>query len=426
MRCLQWGIFVSLLTTGPIIAADWPQWLGPNRDGTSQEKIAPWKSDLKLAWKKSVGEGNSSPVVANGLVYLHSKVKNKDVEMLQAFDARTGDLKWENEYEKAKFKPFFGEGPRGTPCVDGGRVYSYGNTGVLCCWTADQGKLVWKVDVLKELNEANLFFGLSCSPMIVDDNVVVMAGKRRQAPKSDKKSDAKETGQAGSGIVAFNKNDGKLAWKAGRDAGSYSSPILIGIGDKRQIVALTAAHVMAVSPMGDVLWKHPFVDALSESSTTPVKVNDLIIASSVKAGAVGLRLESNGVTQAWKNESLTCYFSTPVPVGKEHVYMVIGEAKLVGASITLRCVETATAKEVWNKPKMGKFHAALLKLGDGNLLMHTDAGELLLLAPDVKQYRELARAKVCGETWAHPAFANGLLFVRDGKELLCYILPGAE
>lgn len=401
MRCLKLAIAVSMLGNNVATAGDWPQWLGPNRNSTSTEKIAPWKGDLTLAWKKAVGEGNSSPVVANGLVYLHSKVKDKDVEKLQAFDAKTGDLKWENEYDKAKFKPFFGEGPRSTPCVEGGYVYSYGNTGVLCCWTADKGKQVWKVDVLADLKEANLFFGLSCSPIVVDDKVIVMAGKGK------------------SGIVAFSTKDGTLAWKAGNDPASYASPILIGEGDKRQIVFLTGANVMAVSPKGEVVWKHPFVDALFESSTTPVKVNDQIIASSVKAGAVGLRLESAGVQQAWKNTNLTCYFSTPVPVDKDHVYMVTGEASLTG-SITLRCVESATGKEIWNKPKMGKFHAALLKLSNGNLLLHTDGGELILLAPDVKQFKELARSKVCGETWAHPALANGLLYVRDGKELLCY------
>jgi outer membrane protein assembly factor BamB len=422
MRCLQWVFVVVLSTTGRALAADWPQWLGPNRDGTSSEKIAPWKGDLTLAWKKAIGEGNSSPVVANGLVYMHVKVKDKDIEKLQAFDAKSGDLKWENEYEKAKFKPFFGEGPRSTPCVDSERVYSYGNTGVLCCWTAAEGKLVWKVDVLKELDEANLVFGISCSPIVVGDFVLVMAGKVKQGAKPD----AKEVGQKGSGIVAFNKKDGKLVWKAGNDPGSYASPILVGNGDKRQIVTLTGAHVLAVSPKGDVVWKHPFVDSLSESSTTPVKVNDLVIASSVKAGAVALKTENSGVKQEWKNPDLTCYFSTPISVGKDHLYMVTGVATLTGATITLRCVETATGKEVWNKPKMGKFHAALLKLGDGNLLFHTDGGELMLLAPDVKQYKELARTKVCGDTWAHPALANGLLYVRDGKELLCYKVPSGE
>lgn len=424
MRFLPVALFVSLCTSIPVSAADWPQWLGPNRDGVSSEKVTPWKGELTLAWKKAIGEGNSSPVVVNGLVIMHVKVKDKDIEKLQAFDAKTGDLKWENEYEKAKFRPFFGEGPRSTPCVDGGHVYSYGNTGVLCCWTASEGKLIWKVDVLKELGEANLFFGISCSPIIVDDLVIVMAGKAGQAPKG--KNDSKEIGKPGSGLVAYNKKDGKLAWKAGGDPGSYASPIAYGEGDKRQIVCLTGANVLAVSPKGDVLWKHPFVDSLSESSTTPVKVNDFIIASSVKAGAVALRLESSGVKPEWQNPDLTCYFSTPLSVGKDHLYMVTGVASLTGATITLRCVETATGKEVWNKPKMGKFHAAMLKLGDGNLLFHTDGGELMLLAPDVKQYKELARTKVCGDTWAHPALANGLLYVRDGKELLCYKLPGAE
>lgn len=408
MRSLHLGTIVALTFVSTAAAGDWPQWLGPNRDGTSAETIKPWSGDLKQVWKKPVGEGNSSPVVAEGVVYLHTKVKDKDEERVQAFDAKTGEIKWDKTYPKAKFKPLFGEGPRSTPCVEKGRVYTYGNTGVLCCWGAADGKPHWQVDVLKELKEDNLFFGVSGSPVVVDDNVLVMAGKGK------------------TGVAAFATKDGKLAWKAGGDPASYSSPLVVGEGDKRQVIFLTGAHVLALSPKGEVLWKHPFVDRLNESSTTPVKAGDTIIASAVTVGSIGLKPKSGGVEQVWKNPALTCYFSTPVPAGKDHVYMVTGVASLTSASITLRCVEVATGKEAWNKPKMGKFHAAILKLGDGNLLMHTDAGELVLLAPDVKQYKELARAKVCGETWAHPALANGMLYVRDGKEMIAYKVPGGE
>jgi outer membrane protein assembly factor BamB len=398
-------MIAALAFTGSAVSADWPQWLGPNRDGSSPEKMAPWKGELKQLWKKPVGEGNSSPIVAGGLVFLHTKVKDKNVEMVQAFDAKSGDLKWEKTYEKSAFKPFFGEGPRSTPCLQDGKLFTFGNTGVLTCWNAADGELIWQKDTLKEFKEANLFFGLSTSPIIVDDNVLTLVGKGK------------------TGVAAFNKKDGKLAWTAGGDPASYSSPIVFGKGSRRQVVFLTGANVLGLSPSGEVLWKFPFVDALSESSTTPVKMNDLVIASSVKAGSVALKLsESDGkpsVKQEWKNPELTCYFSTPVQVGPDHVFMVTGVASLTSASITLRCVDVHTGKEIWNKPKLGKYHAALLKLGDGNLLAHTDHGELILLAPDVKEYKELARAKICGETWAHPALANGLIYVRDAKELIC-------
>jgi len=338
-------------------------------------------------------------------VYLWD-VRGKLLDLPEAFDATTGDLKWEKTYAKAKFTPFFGEGPRSTPCVDGDKLYTYGNTGVLTCWNTADGKLIWQKDVLKDFKESNLVFGISTSPIVVDDKVLVMAGKGK------------------AGVVAFNKKDGEVSWQGGGDGASYSSPIVIGEGAKRQIIYLTGANVLSLSPGGETLWKHPFVDALSESSTTPIKMSDFIIASSVKAGAVGLKLEEKegkpSVTPSWKNPDLTCYFSTPVPVGKEHIYMMTGIASLTGASITLRCVETATGKEAWNRPKMGKFHAAILKLGDGNLLLHDDSGNLMLLAPNVKEYQELARGKVCDNTWAHPALANGKLYVRDGKELRCF------
>jgi outer membrane protein assembly factor BamB len=408
MRSLLFAICATMMTFASAVAGDWPQWLGLQRDGSTSEKVAPWTGDLKPLWKKSVSEGNSSPIVAGGLVFLHTKVKDKDVEMVQAFDAKTGDLKWEKSYEKTPFKPLFGEGPRATPCVADGKLFTYGNTGSLTCWNAATGEQLWQVDALKHFKEPNLFFGVSCSPVVIDDKVLVMTGKGT------------------TGVAAFNVKDGSLAWKAGGDPASYSSPIVIGKGDARQIIFLTGAHVLAVSPKGDVLWKEPFKDALNESSTTPIFFNDLVIASSVKAGAVGLKLKQvdgkPAVEQAWKNPDLTCYFSTPISIDGEHVYMVTGVASLTGATITLRCVEAATGKEIWNKPKMGKFHAALLKMGDGKLLLHDDAGNLKLLAPNAKQYEELATAKVCGQTWAHPAIADGMLYVRDGKDLAAFKL----
>ena len=359
-------IGLVLLAAGPAYAADWPQFLGTNRDSSSPEKVAAWKEKPKELWSQPVGEAHSSPVVAKGVVFAFYKPAKKDADALAAFDAKTGELLWEQSYERAKFQPLFGEGPRGTPTVDGDRVYTLGNTGVLACWDASKkGEVVWKVDTLKDFKAKNLVFGASTSPTVVGKHVVVMVGGK------------------GAGIVGFDKETGKVAWRSTEDTPSYASPIPVGSGDKAELVFLTNSHVRSLSAAdGKEIWKSPFTDALLESSTTPVKAGDLYVVGSVKTGSVGIRIgEADGKPvpeQVWKNDKLTCYFSTPVTVG-EHLYMVNGKATLQNAAIVLRCVEAKTGKIAWEKPNVGKYHAALVRTGDGKLLFLDDGGNLMLL-----------------------------------------------
>ena len=381
-------------------AADWPQFLGPNRDSTTPDKIPAWKDAPKELWKKPVGEAHSSPVVAGGIVYVFAKVDKKEEEGLTAFDAKTGEVKWTKTYERPKFNPPFGSGPRGTPVVDDGKVYTYGGTGVLACWDAKTGEIKWQVDMLKEFGAKNIVFGVSTSPTVVGKNVVVMVGGK------------------GAGIVGLEKTTGKVAWQATDDGASYASPIVVNEKNP-ELVFLTAAHVRSVTAdLGKQVWQHKFVDALLESSTTPVKAGDLFVAGSVKSGSIGLKVKGNEVEEVWKNEKLTCYFSTPVVVGDD-LYMINGEAKFPGGTLMLRCVEAKTGKIRWEKKDMGEYHAALVKTGDGKLLMHDDAGNLKLLEPNAKEYKELATAKVSGKTWAHPAISDGKVFLRDEKNLYC-------
>ncbi len=168
-------------------------------------------------------------------------------------------------------------------------------------------------------------------------------------------------------------------------------------------------------------------DEAGENSATPVRAGDFFIASTVKFGGVAVKVETKDgkgtASQAWKNPDLTCYFSTPVPVG-DQLYMVTGQfGVLGGASSTLRCVDVKTGKELWKKEKVGKFHAALLRTGDDKLLMLDDFGGLTLFDPDAKEYKELAKSKVCGATWAHPALCDGRVYLRDDKELICVQVP---
>jgi hypothetical protein len=158
-----------------------------------------------------------------------------------------------------------------------------------------------------------------------------------------------------------------------------------------------------------------------------VKAGELIVGGSVTAGSVGLKLgEKDGKPAAervWFKKELTCYFSTPVVVGK-HLYMVNGAATLVKPSIILRCVEADTGKVAWEKRNVGRYHAALIRTGDDRLLMLDDNGNLTMIQPDPAGYKELAKAKVCGPTWAHPALVDGKLYLRDEKELICLDLGG--
>jgi outer membrane protein assembly factor BamB len=381
------------------VAADWPQFLGPNRDNSSPETVPAWTAPPKVLWRQPVGDGHSSPVVAAGVVYAFFQPHGKSADALAAFDAKTGEKKWERSYDREKFTPPFGAGPRGTPTVDGGKVYTLGSTGVLACWDAKTGDVAWKVDTLKQFDAKNLFFGVSTSPTVVGGNVVVMVG-----------------GQ-GHGIVAFDKATGKVAWKATDDAASYASPLPLGKGNDAKLVFLTGDHLRALSADGKELWAIPFKDKLNETSTTPAEAAGLIVGSSVTAGSIGVRPGAKPEV-VWKAPKLTCYFSTPVAVGP-HLYMVTGAGTLLSPSIALRCVEAKTGKVLWSQEKIGKYHAALLRTGDEKLLMLDDAGHLILLQPDPAGYKELCRATACGPTWAHPALSDGRVYVRDGKELVC-------
>ena len=410
MRALACLIVLMLTMTAP--AGDWPQWLGPNRDGTSPEIVKPWAEPPKVLWRVAVGEGHSSPVVADDRVYLHFKTPNKDEEQLAAYSATTGMVDYSFSTGRKPFSSPFGAGPRATPAIgQDGVMVSYGVTGLLDAHHVPGPKpsLIWSINSLNQFHAPIPKFGVSASPIIDEKRAIAMVGGK------------------GASLVAYEPDGARVVWKALDDPASYASPIITEHGGKRQLIALTGEAVVSLDPAnGDLYWRYPFRDAINESSTTPLRVGDLIVASSVTLGSVALKLTTKdgkpAVTEVWKNPALCCYFSTPVAVGDKYLYMVTGS--LIAAMTNkpesaLNCVETATGKVLWTKPKVGKFHATLIRTGDDKLLMLSDTGDLTMIDPDPKEYRELARAKVCGETWAHPALANGRLYLRDNKELIC-------
>jgi outer membrane protein assembly factor BamB len=400
------AIAMTAGTPAAVQAADWPQFLGPTRDNASPEKIAPWAGKtLKVLWKQKVGESHSSPVVAKGLVYAFYQPRGKNADALAAFDAITGERKWEQSYERDKFEPAFGHGPRGTPTVVDGKVYSLGGTGVLACWDAADGRVLWKVDTLKEYKAPNLTFGVSGSPLVAGGKVYVNVGAK------------------GAGVAAFDAATGKEVWKATDDKASYSSPILVDADGGKQVVFLTAAGLKAFDPdTGKQFWKHDFRDLLQESATTPLYKDGVVYGSSVTLGSVAMKLAGTGApTKLWSSPQLNCYFSTPVAGPPDTLFMLNGKLS-INPTITLRAVDAPTGKVLWQKESVGKYHAALVRGADGNVLMLDDGGFLSVFAGERGAFKELCRAQVCGATWAHPALADGRVYLRDENELICVAL----
>jgi outer membrane protein assembly factor BamB len=387
-------------------AADWPQWLGVKRDGGTTEIVKPWKEPLKILWKEPVGEAHGGPVVVKGKTFLFYRTAGKNEETLEAFDADSGKSIWKNSYPRVETKIPFGNGPRGVPCVHGGKIYTFGITSILTCWNAEDGKIVWQVDGVEKYKAPTLTFGSSCSPIVVGDNVLVNMGAK------------------GASIVAFNKNSGEEVWKKLDDAASYSSPIAYDHAGSTRVAFLTAKAATSISPKdGELHWRVKFVDLLLESSCTPTLIDGKLLFSSITAGSLMVKEgEKEGAAKTWTND-LNCYFATPVAVGKDTLYMVTGS--LLSKKAVLRCVDAETGKELWSREKnpVGTYHATLLRTGDDKLLMVEEKGSLVLIDANRKDYTELSRSKICGNTWAHPALANGRLYIRDAKELICVELP---
>ena len=398
---------LASLSTLALHAEDWPQWLGPRRDNSSAESFTKLK-DPKPEWTIKAGEGNASPVVANGIVFIHEKVADKDAECVRALDAATGKPVWDKAYDRAKFETLFGNGPRATPVVECDTLFTLGITNLLIAWDAKTGKELWRRDVLKDYDAKPLFFGASASPLFHDGKIIVMVG----GPKA--------------GLAAYDAKTGEPSWHTEPMPASYAAPVAATVAKAEQIIALTGSHLAGFDPKtGKTLWKVPFKDNLNESSTTPVVIGETgVVCSSVSAGTMRIDVTSGKPAGTWKDSKITCYFSTPMKIDDgKHLLIVSGKASLLSAQADLYCVESATGKVIWTRPKVGKYHASLTRGKDGNLLLLDDSGGAKVLAPNLKEYEELGSMKLGegkGDMWAHPAAAESFLYIRDTKSLKAY------
>jgi len=402
------GLFVCAVT---VQAADWPQWLGPKRDGTTTEVVEVWKEKEgpKVLWREKVTSAYSAPVVADGRVFLHSRVNDKDEESVAAYDAATGKVLWKEIYARPAYRSILGAGPRATPTVAGKRLYTMGINGVVSCFDVENGKRIWGVDLYKELKAELPPFAVCGSPLVVGNRVIVSVGGKGRC------------------VVALNTENGEIKWQALDDAASTSSAVLFSGGERAKgaspdVVFMTPLRLVGLDPLdGTLRWEHPMVYQPRGTSPTPIILGDKLIASTQAHGAVavqvGVKDDKSTAKQAWQNKDARAYFSSGVGV-EDFAFLVVNTVDAMPTT-SLVCVEAKSGKELWTKAKVGQFHAGVIRTGDGKLLVLGDAGTLTLLEVNAKEAKELATAKVCGGTLINPALANGRLYVRDGSELIC-------
>lgn len=381
---------------GPV---DWPQFLGPARDGSTSAKAAGIGGTI---WKVEVGAGWAGPVVAEGKLVLFHRLK--DEEVVDCFDAASGKTLWSARYATSYVDDFgFDDGPRSTPAIAGGRVFTFGAAGALHCWALATGKQLWAVDVAKDFAAPKGYFGFGCSPLAEGDAVILNIG-----------------GRDGAGIVAFDAATGKVRWKATDDAAGYSSATAATIDGRRVVIVLTRAGLVALeAASGKVLWRLDWrarMDA-SVNAATPLVVGDLIfVSASYGVGAAVLRFAADKPEIVWKSDdAMSNHYATCVQ-RDGHLYGFHGRQD-VPPKASVRCVEIKTGKVVWSEEDFG---AGTVNLAGDMLVILTERGELILAPASPDGYKAAAKKQILGfDIRAHPAIAGGMFYARDKKQLVC-------
>lgn len=390
----------------PLLAADWPQLRGPQRDGVSPETglLTAWPKDgPKLLWDKKIGPGYSGPVVADGRLILFHRLEKR--EIVQCLDAATGAPKWHFDYPTAYEDDFrFDDGPRATPLIAGKRVFTFGAEGKLHCLELADGTKVWDRDLATAYQAPKGYFGIASTPILEGKRLLVNIGGKK------------------AGIVALDKDTGKELWKATNDAAGYSSPVAAAIDGVRHVIFFTREGIVSLDPEnGTVRFQKRWRSRLDASvnAAMPLVVDDLLFVSACYgAGAVVHRVRKDGLDEIWKGDNILSNHYNSTVHYRGFLYGIEGRQE--GGAAELRCVELKTGTVRWSKKRFG---CASLILADGHLVGLCENGELVLIEAAPEGYREKARAAVMEKKCrAEAALANGRLYVRDGKRLACWEL----
>lgn len=389
--------------------SDWPQFLGPKRNGVYEGPAisGSWPaSGPPLLWRKPVGEGFSGAVVQAGRLVLFHRLESR--ERVECLAAETGRPLWRYDYPTDYRDDFgFDGGPRATPSVWEGKVYTFGAQGVLHCLELDSGRKIWSLKTHQKFGVRKGFFGAACSPLVEDGRLFLNVGGRDRA-----------------GLVAFDARTGRVLWTVTDDEASYSSPAMATLGGRRQVLFFTRAGLVSVDPeSGKVLFRFRWRarSRASVNAATPLAAGPFVfLSASYRTGAVQLKVTGSELETVWtSDESLSNHYSTSVIRG-DHLFGFHGRQEY-GQS--LRCVALQTGRVLWSRDGFG---AGTLSLAGDRLVVLKENGELLLVGAAPQAFRLIAKARILAPTVrAYPALADGRLFARNRKELVAVDLqPG--
>jgi outer membrane protein assembly factor BamB len=426
-------VFLALALAAPAARADdWPQWLGPQRDGVWRETGTLDKlpeGGPKVLWRAPVRYGYAGPAVASGRVYVpdfapdaglpkrnnpagRAKIHGK--ERVLCRDAKDGKQLWKYEYD-SPYTISYPAGPRCTPAVAGGKVYTVGAMGNLLCLDAEKGTLLWSKDYQKDYGAKVPIWGFAGHPLVDGKKLICVVGGK------------------GSVAVAFDKDTGRELWKAlSASEPGYSAPTIIEAGGKRQLVVWDADAIHGLDPeTGKVYWSEPLKPSFGMAIATPRRAGEYLFAGGMGGKALLLRLAADrpAVEEVWRGQRDTAVYpsnSTPAAEGGT----LYGCDSMEG---DLRAVELKTGKRLWKTyapvagERQGHGTAFLVKNGDRYFLFN-EKGELIIARLSPKGYEEVSRAKLLEPTneafgravlWSHPAFAEKCVFARNDKEVVC-------
>jgi outer membrane protein assembly factor BamB len=385
------------LAASALGAADWPQHRGPQRLGTTSEEhlLDSWgPGQPREVWRRAVGAGYSGVAASGQRAF--TMAADGDIEKVICLDTATGDTLWETAVGPSKESDLGDTGPRSTPTVDGGVVFTASSAGTVIALSSEDGRVLWK----HEFDGDAPRFGYSVSPLVDGELLIVESGATDEQP----------------GILALDKRTGEIRWSALTGPSGYSSPIAVEIAGVRQYVFFRRVGnaVVSVSTSGEPLWNHP--TAALAAITTPVFYPpDRIFVASADDGFGGsmLRITKSGdgfaVEELWNERLMRNHFNTAVLVG-DHLYGFDNG--------TFRCLDAGTGEKRWARRGFGK--GSLIASGE-LLFVLSDAGVLALVAATPDEYRELGRTTaMSGRAWTAPSLSDGRVYVRDFDELVSF------
>lgn len=418
-------------------ADDWPQWLGPRRDGIWREtgiidRFPP--SGPRVLWRTQIGGGYSGPSVAAGRVYVMDRIVAQDPpsgqgskrrppngkERILCLDASDGRILWEHAYERT-YGISYSSGPRVTPTVDGDRVYALGAEGDLLCLDAASGRVIWRRDLQADFRAKSPIWGFAGHPLVDGDRLICLVGGE------------------GSTAVAFDKRSGKEIWRAlsAKEPG-YCPPTMIEASGRKQLIIWHAEALNALDPeTGAVHWSEPFPCRAGMSIAQPRLMGDLLLVTTFYNGPLMMRLAPDrpSATVAWRGNSenerqtdrLHAVMCTPF-LEDGHIYGVCSYGQL-------RCLRADTGERIWSTLKATTRDGAEVRWGNAFIVKHADRfflanelGELIIARLTPAGYDEIGRAQLIEPTnpdprrtvvWSHPAFANRRVYARNDREIIC-------